>query len=427
ISQAIDRKRRTPSFNFAVLFLDFDRFKIINDSLGHEAGDLLLVEIARRMQESLRGTDSICHASAESLAARLGGDEFVVLIEDVRGPSDAMNVAERLLARLGEPFKLSGYNLITTASIGVTTTELEYQNADDMIRDADTAMYHAKAAGKARCVLFDRAMHEEVSARLALETELRAAIDRQDFFLEYQPIISLQNRRLRGFEALIRWKHENSGTIPPGRFIACAEETGMIVPIGAWALREACRQLKQWKSTVPEASDLIVSVNVSARELMLSEFAANVESIVRESELSPDSLVLEITETMMITDPDGCIEVLGQLRKLGIHVYMDDFGTGCSSLAILHRMPIDGLKIDRSFIRNVAERRDYAAVVQAIVALAHNLNISLIAEGIELPEQISLLQSMDCEYAQGFVFSPPLSARNAEKFMTTGGQMSAAA
>ncbi len=414
LANAVRRAQEDASYKFAVLFLDFDRFKLINDSLGHEAGDLLLKGIADRLADSL---PSLSPSAGEAMAARLGGDEFVVLVDGIADVADAGRFAEGLLKLLSAPYALPGRECHSTASIGITTSALNYASAEDALRDADTAMYHAKATGKARYVIFDRRMHEEVTRRLEIENDLRGAIERGELIVHYQPIISLSDRRLEGFEALVRWNRRGRGIVPPGDFIPCCEETGLIVPLGYWVLGTACKQLKAWLDAFGKLPALSMSVNLSARQLAAPDLIERIGQFLSESGIPPANLVLEITETAVIRDADDGARLLHQIKRLGVRLHMDDFGTGHSSLSCLHRFPLDGVKIDRTFIRNVSERREYAAVVHAIVNLARNLNIKLIAEGMENGDQVALLQAMDCDLAQGYFFDRPRGAEEATQYI----------
>ncbi len=415
--RAVEQHKRDPNWHFALLFLDFDRFKLVNDSLGHDVGDALLIAISHRLSRVLRTTDAAA-APGDPTTARLGGDEFVVLAEGLKHVHDVAIVAGRLMKELGEPYSPKGHAINTTVSIGVTTSAVGYDRAEDVLRDADTAMYRAKAAGKACFVLFDQTMHEEIRARLELETELRTVVERGELQLHYQPIVSLATGGLVGFEALARWQHPKRGMVSPAEFIPCAEDTGMIIPIGDWVLEEACRQLKSWQQRDPlRHPDLSMSVNLSARQLLSPTLVGMVERVVAETEIRPETLILEITETAMIQNADVAVPVLERLRALGVRLSMDDFGTGYSSLSCLHRFPLTGLKIDRSFIQNMTGRRDYAAIVHAIVAVARNLGMTLVAEGIESPDQVAMLQSLECETAQGFLFSRPMDTAAVEAWM----------
>jgi len=415
LQQAINRAKRVPGYQFAILFLDFDRFKIINDSLGHEVGDQLLISIAERLRENLRDIDTPIRLGEDHLPARLGGDEFVILLDGITGPRDAVVVAERIQAALTKPHILDGHEVISTASIGIVTSDGNYDNPDDLLRDADTAMYQAKNSGKARHVVFDETMHNAVMERLTLEKELRAAAEQLDFTLAFQPIVAMESARLVGFEALIRWPHSERGIVLPGNFIALAEELGLIVPIGLWVLREACEQLKRWQEHFH--GPLFMSVNLSRLQLIDPGLVRNVQGILAGTGIPPDSLVLEITESTIIDNMDSLQAVLSKLRDEGVRLAMDDFGTGHSSLSFLHRTPMDTLKIDRSFVSSPGNPRDYGAIINTVIQLAHNLNMEVVAEGIETVEQLALLQTLDCDYGQGFLFSKAVDAEHAWKYI----------
>jgi diguanylate cyclase (GGDEF)-like protein/PAS domain S-box-containing protein len=405
---------------FAVLFLDLDRFKLINDSLGHAAGDRLLAEVGRRLEACVAA--SAPGGSLLNLVARLGGDEFTVLLQDVPHADDTLRLAGQILVELARPIDFDGQELFTTASIGIVLGDDDARRrcgtALDLLRDADAAMYRAKSLGKGRFSIFDATLHDAAVERLKLENDLRRALDRGQLLLHYQPIVSLQTRALLGFEALIRWRRDGR-LVSPGSFIPIAEDTGMICEIGAWVLQEACRQTADWKSRHGDAArDLHVSVNVSRRQLADPDLVPHVQRVLEETKLDPGCLKLEITESVIVEDGEAALRVLRSLKDLGVQLSMDDFGTGYSSLSCLHRFPMDVLKVDRTFISNHQDRRDTAAIVQAIVALAHNLQMSVVAEGIERPEQIVFLQALDCDAAQGYLFAPPLAPPAAEAWIT---------
>ncbi len=418
LARVVEQANQDGRSKYAVLFLDFDRFKMVNDSLGHEAGDLLLKGIAGRL-ETAQNLIELARLSGQIniLSARLGGDEFVVLMDNITGPADATSFADALLVLLSTPYDLDGREVHSTVSIGITSSEVGYVRADDVLRDADTAMYYAKAAGKARFVTFDRPMHAAATLRLAMENELRGAIERNEFVLHYQPVVSLSSGALHGFEALVRWNHPHRGIVAPVEFVPCCEEIGLILPLGRWVLTQACQQLKQWTARHPELPDLTMNVNISAAQIADPTLIEQIRQVIAETGVRAESLVLEITESSMISDAAGAIDIFQQIRDLGVRLYMDDFGSGYSSLNCLHQFPLDGLKIDRSFMQNVSSRRDYTAVVTAIVNLARHLDLRLIAEGIETPEHISLLRSLGCDLAQGFYFGHPCDTATAEAFM----------
>lgn len=405
---SVERAKRRQDRLFAVLFLDFDRFKVINDSLGHMVGDQLLVGIARRLEACLRPGDTV---------ARLGGDEFTVLLEDLNDTNEAIDVARRLQETLSLPFNLQGSEVFTTVSIGISLSTIGYDHAEEVLRDADTAMYRAKLNGKARHEVFDKAMHASAMSLLQLETDLRRAIDRKEFVLHYQPIVALETGVIRGFEALVRWQHPERGFISPGDFIPIAEETGLIIPIGQWVLEEACRQIKVWQQQYPQHPPLQISVNLSGKQFTQPNLIEQISRVLDETGIDPRSLKLEITESMMMENIDTAIKMLEQLRRLGIELSMDDFGTGYSSLSYLHRFPISTLKIDRSFVGRMAENNENTEIVRTIVMLARNLDMDIVAEGVETEGQIAQLRLLECEYGQGYFFSKPVAPAGAERLL----------
>jgi diguanylate cyclase (GGDEF)-like protein/PAS domain S-box-containing protein len=410
LEHALKRARRRPEYRFAVLFLDLDRFKDVNDSMGHLAGDELLVAVAKRLESSVRATDTVGRIGAVHTVARFGGDEFTVLVEDLRQPVDAVLVAERLLAELVRPFTVAGHEVFTTASIGIVSDTRGYERGEELLRDADTAMYRAKEHGRARHETFDGAMRELVVQRVRLETELQRAVECEEFAAHYQPIVLLHDGRLAGFEALVRWRHSERGMLAPSCFMTAAEETGLIVPIGQGLLREVCAQLESWQRRTPgRTPPLWVSVNVCSREFTQPGFIEQVEREIRAARIAPGSLRLEITESLLVESSEATTAKLTRLRDLNIPVGLDDFGTGYSSLSYLHRFPVSTLKIDRSFVSaengNVKNRE----IVRAIVTLAHNLGIEVVAEGVETPAQAHELRTIGCEYAQGYFFARPLA------------------
>ncbi|MGE5608676.1 MAG: EAL domain-containing protein, partial [Bacillota bacterium] len=416
LQQMILRRTRVKDFNFAVLFLDLDRFKLINDSLGHDVGDQLLIEIAHRLQNELRATDSISHDVSGHTAARLGGDEFVVLLNDLRSTSDAQVVAERLLGALAKPYQLGEHTIYSIASVGMVTSDHAYTRAEDAIRDADTAMYEAKLAGKGRIVAFDASMRERAQMRLMLETELRKALEAGQFLLHYQPIVSLETGEVESFEALVRWQHPQRGMVSPGDFIPIAEESGLIVPLGEWVMREACHQLRKWWDIQGYGNPHSISINLSRNQIILPNLVERLKSIVAEAGVDPTAIHLEITESAVMRDMESASAILREIKQIGFKIDMDDFGTGYSSLACLHQFPIDMLKIDRSFVANLTRGRDFAALVNAISMLARNLGIAVIAEGVETADQVSLLQSLECQFVQGYFFGRPMTAEESLRY-----------
>lgn len=410
LQQCLHRATRKPSQAFAVLFMDFDRFKLTNDTLGHEAGDDLLKQIATRLRGCLRASDSVARAEANhSIVGRLGGDEFVVILDEIAAPEDAALVATRLLSALASPYQIFGNEVVSTASIGIVTSDAHYTKPEDMLRDADIAMYEAKAAGKGRYVMFDAAMYERIQRRAQLESDLRVALTSDQLSIAYQPMVSLTSGERDGVEALLRWQHPTLGIIAPDVVIPIAEECGLILPIGEWVMRRACEQLAVWQRESPETAPRSVSVNVSRKQLATSDLPTKVAAIVRDTGIRAECLRLEVTESAVMKDPTITMAQLTKLRAIGVKIDMDDFGTGQSSLATLHQFPIDALKIDRTFVNNLSRGREFVAIVHAIAQLARNLGITVIAEGVETAEQVTLLQSLDCDLAQGFYFGKPSS------------------
>lgn len=409
LQQAIERHKRLGS-TYAVLFLDLDRFKTINDSLGHKMGDQLLSAVAKRLTLDLRGIDTISRHSTSDTAARLGGDEFVILLESLESDADAARVAQRLQERLSEPYILGEHEVVSTASIGIVISGGGHDRAEDVLRDADTAMYESKLGGRGRVVMFDGAMRNRVQQKMELESGMRRGLETGQFLLEYQPIVSLEDGRLEGLEALVRWQHPRHGLISPGEFIPLAEETGLIVPLGEWVFREACRQMAQWQKTENGNAVPTISVNLSRNQLLMPGLPERLHKLAQEAGVEPRTIHLEVTESTIMADSKLGAAVLRRLRELGFKIDMDDFGTGYSSLSCLQEFPIDVLKIDRSFIKNLNRGRDYAALVHAISTLAGNLGIKVVAEGVETAEQLSMLQALECHFAQGYYFAGPMRA-----------------
>jgi diguanylate cyclase (GGDEF)-like protein len=405
---ALGRAHHNDGYRFCVLFLDLDRFKNINDSLGHPCGDELLMLVARRLETCVRQTDVV---------ARFGGDEFAILLDAMQDHSDALHVAEKVLQTISVPFKLTNHEAITTASIGVALSSANYKEAEDIIRDADTAMYRAKDSGKARYEIFDTAMHTRAVTLLRLETDLRRAIENEELCVYYQPIMSVANRQLHGFEALVRWRHPERGIVSPDDFIWLAEETGLILPLGMDVLREACRQLRKWQQRSLADRDLIMSVNLSGKQLTQPDLIERIEEVLHESQLKPWHLKLEVTESVVMENPEVAAITLAKLRALGVLLSIDDFGTGYSSLSYLNRFPLDILKIDRSFISTTKQTDENLQIVKTIVTLAGNLGMQVIAEGVETEEQLNQLRLLKCQYAQGYLFSEPLDATGADFFI----------
>ena len=410
LERSITRMTRDAKHHFSVLFLDIDRFKVINDSIGHGLGDRLLLEFAKRISHCLRPGDTF---------ARLGGDEFTILLEDPREPDDAAGVADRIMESLKKPFMLEAHEVYVTASIGIAPSTTGYSRPQDVLRDADTAMYRAKAAGKSRYQIFDTAMHARAMHLLQTENDLRRAIDRNEFELHYQPILQITTGRIRGFEALLRWRHPEHGFVAPAEFISIAEETGLIIPIGRWVLQEGCRQAAAWRELFPD-HPLDISINLSGKQFSQSDLVEQVMGALRKAKLPANHLILEITESVVMDNPETTVGMLQRLKDLGIQLNIDDFGTGYSSLAYLQRFPVDTMKIDRSFIARIGVDPENAEIVRTIVALAHNLNMKVTAEGIETQEQLTQLQDLHCENAQGYFLSRPMDSAAATEWLRLG-------
>jgi diguanylate cyclase (GGDEF)-like protein/PAS domain S-box-containing protein len=418
LATAIYRARRHPEYQFAVMFLDIDRFKLINDSLGHQAGDRLLVAVSERIRASLRGEDVVCSHRSQSEVARLGGDEFVVLLDSIHRAEDAALVAERLQRGLAQPFDIDGHEVHASASIGIVVGDAQYRSPEEILRDADIAMYRAKAQGRARHVVFDRRMHAQAVKQLHLESDLRKAVAARQFTAHYQPIISLATGELQSLEALVRWNHPQRGVVPPDEFIPTAEETGLIVPMGRQMLDQVCHQWAQLRGAFGQGPWPTMSINFSKRELMEKSLLDEVGAALRRYAMGPEHLVVEVTETVIMGQTECIAPVLNDLKALGVKLAMDDFGTGQSSLSCLHRFPLDFIKIDRAFVNNMALNIERAAIVQAIVTLAHHLGIRVVAEGIETTGQLVQLQCLECDYGQGYLFARPVPGSAVSSFMT---------
>lgn len=394
---------------FTVLFLDCDRFKVINDSLGHLVGDELLVAIARRLQDTL---------GSDNLLARLGGDEFAALLPRTPTLETATTIADQLLQALAHPFYVQGYEVFVNASIGIVLGHASYTKPEHLLRDADTAMYHAKAAGKARYGIFQPSMHEAALRLMTLETDLRKAIHQNEFVLHYQPIMELSKGQLVGFEVLIRWQHPSRGLLFPMEFIPIAEETGLINPIGHWVLQQACWQLRQWQQQAVVPEDLVVSVNLSVRQFSQPHLVDDIERILAETNLSPRCLKLELTESVIIDNEHSAARLLQRLRDRHIQISIDDFGTGYSSLSYLHAFPIDNLKIDRSFVQRLGQSSTQGGLVSTIMHIAQAMGMKVVAEGIETSNQLAELKALQCDFGQGYLFSKPLPPDEVVNFLT---------
>jgi diguanylate cyclase (GGDEF)-like protein/PAS domain S-box-containing protein len=404
VEQALRRSVSRGS-SVAVMFLDLDNFKVVNDSLGHAVGDQLLVALTDRIKGCLRLEDTL---------ARLSGDEFAILFEDIWEEADALGLAERLQEQFQAPLSIDHRELYAAASIGIVVSGPAHTGPDDLLREADLAMYRAKANGKGRCEVFNHTMNVHFTERLALETSMRRAVERNELRVHYQPIVDLDDGTVAGFEALVRWEHPQRGLISPADFIPLAEETGMIVPIGAWVLEEACRQVQQWQNERCSGRSLLLSVNVSARQFQSHDLVQTVADVLARTGFNPIHLKLELTESLMMRDVERTTQRLHELKGLSIQLVIDDFGTGYSSLAYLRQFPISVLKIDRTFVNRLGTDPQDDAIVRSIVTLSRDLGMQVVAEGIETPEQLATLRALDCDYGQGYLFSRPVPSHQAE-------------
>ncbi|MEH2042251.1 GGDEF/EAL domain-containing response regulator [Nostoc sp.] len=413
LENALNRAKQESSYQFAVLFLDCDRFKVINDSLGHPVGDELLIAIAQRLQACIIPVDTL---------ARLGGDEFGILLENITDINIAIQVAERILQQLSLAFQLSRYEVFMNASIGISWGNKDYDRPEYLLRDADTAMYRAKAQGRAKYHVFNPVMHQEAIQLLELENDLRRAVERREFLVYYQPIISLATGRISGFEALVRWQHPIRGLVSPIEFIPVAEETGLINAINTWVLQSACHQLSIWQHYPVTPEPLTMSVNLSARLFLQPNLVEQIDRIIYENKINPAYLELEITESVIMENTDAIKIILQQLKQRKIKLIMDDFGTGFSSLSYLHSFPLNALKIDKSFVKRMQENKENMGLVPAMIGIANSMGMSAIAEGVETQEQLAQLRSLNCNFAQGYLFSKPIEQQLALELLTSAPQ-----
>ncbi|MBF0166515.1 MAG: PAS domain S-box protein [Alphaproteobacteria bacterium] len=409
LGQALTRAKRDSSRSFAVMFLDLDRFKYVNDSLGHSAGDSLIVCIAKRLDTSRRASDTV---------ARLGGDEFALLIEDITSNDSAQDIAERLRQSLTKPVNLMGQEIFPTASMGIAIAHPDYERPEDMLIDADLAMYEAKSIGRDRIAVFTPAMRVHSSKQLELGSDLRRAFERNELVMFYQPIIAMETGRIAGFEALIRWRHATKGLVSPGDFIPLAEETGLIIPIGWWVIEESSKRMQDWNVKRSEDKHLMMSINISARQFKEPGLIDRIADLIEENALNASQIKLEITESLLMDNPEVATEWLAKLKALGVSLSIDDFGTGYSSLSYLHRFPFDNLKVDRSFVATMFEKRENMEIVRAIVALGTNLGMKIVAEGVETAEQYEVLRELGCHFAQGYYFSRPMPEADATNLIS---------
>lgn len=406
LTQRMDHARRHPQERFGILYIDLDRIKVINDSLGHAVGDQLLIETSRRLTRCMRPTDTV---------ARLGGDEFAILVDECLEASDVVHAAEKVQSELSATIMIEGLNRLTSASIGITVYDVRYTDAKEMLRDADAAMYRAKARGGGHYAVFDETMHASAMALLQIEADLRHAVEHKEWLVYYQPIVTLPERKLVGVEALVRWQHPQRGMVNPDEFIHAAEDSGLILPMGEYVLREACRQVYAWRGK--KHPGLFVSVNLSGRQFQSDLLIELVSQTLDETGMSGDGLQLEITESIAMQDLSHTARVLGDLDQMGIRIALDDFGNGYSSLSYLNRFPIRILKVDRTFIRDLVKMKSSGTITRAIVSMGHALDMQVVAEGVETEEQLQYLQSIDCDEIQGFLISPPVPVKELESLL----------
>jgi diguanylate cyclase (GGDEF)-like protein/PAS domain S-box-containing protein len=422
VQRAFIHSRRHPDYKFALLFIDADDFKKVNDSFGYATGDAVIVELANRLASSLSQHQAVARLAlmshGDDTLARMGGDEFAVLLDDIQDASDAIRVANRMQEAVAAPINFSGQEVFPSASIGIVLSSTERDRPEDLLRDADIAMYRAKAAGKSRCELFDGEMHAHAVQRLRLERELRSGVARGEFLVYYQPIVHLGTGRIYGFEALVRWDHPQRGVLLPGEFIEVAEETGLIVPINRWLLREICQQAKIWQGRYASASTLTISTNLTSQELVHKDLVDDIRLTLQQTAVHPRDVQLEIRETVAMADAENATQVMARLKGLGVRLSIDDFGTGYSSLSRLQGLPLDTLKIDRSFIADMQDDPDKREIVRVIVMLGQQLGMKVVAEGTETAEQVQYLKDLGCDYAQGYFFSRPVEARVFEELLT---------
>jgi diguanylate cyclase (GGDEF)-like protein len=412
LTDALARSRSLTDHRVSVLFIDLDRFKFINDSLGHLAGDELLIKISEKLRECLRPRDTV---------ARLGGDEFVVLVEGDHDGVEVLQIAERIQRKFRSPFYIRENEVYSSASIGILHASSAHLTSEDMMRDADTAMYQAKKAGKARHEVFDEKMHTEAIETLQLETDLRRAVERDEFVVCYQPIFSLVTGEVEGVEALARWQHPKHGSVPPNRFISLAEEIGMIDRLGNLILKRACTEMRLLERALTLDYPLFLSVNLSCRQFGKSSLVPSIKKILDDTSFSPRNLRLEITESVFFEYQDTAVQMLSQLSSMGIELNVDDFGTGYSNLSYLMRLPISTLKIDKSFVKMIGRSAEDTGLVRAIVSLARTLGLKVVAEGVETPDQLRELERLRCDGAQGYLFAEPMSAAGLQAFLSRGG------